>query len=84
MIRRALLQTRAFSNTNLTGVVGNKHRSNAEALIAQANVIEVDGATATCDGGGGVLGHPIEYIQLAKRDPHTPETCKVSYLCGCG
>jgi len=25
-------------------------------------VIEVDGDTAICDGGGGALGHPLEYI----------------------
>jgi NADH dehydrogenase (ubiquinone) Fe-S protein 6 len=27
-------------------------------------VIEVKGTKAICDGGGGALGHPIEYIQL--------------------
>jgi len=27
-------------------------------------VIEVQGTQAVCDGGGGALGHPIEYIQL--------------------
>mmetsp|Transcript_15830 Transcript_15830/g.47221 ORF Transcript_15830/g.47221 Transcript_15830/m.47221 type:complete len:122 (+) Transcript_15830:185-550(+) len=40
------------------------HRSNAEELVAQVPVIEVDGLVATCNGGGGALGHPIEYIQL--------------------
>ena len=40
------------------------HRSNAEALINKVPVIEVSGHVAVCDGGGGALGHPVEYIQL--------------------
>ena len=40
------------------------HRSNAAELITQVPVIEVQGSLAVCDGGGGALGHPIEYIQL--------------------
>ena len=40
------------------------HRSNAEVLINKVPIIEVDGVQAVCDGGGGALGHPIEYIQL--------------------
>lgn len=40
------------------------HRSNAEELINKVPVIEVDGHLAVCDGGGGALGHPVEYIQL--------------------
>jgi NADH dehydrogenase (ubiquinone) Fe-S protein 6 len=39
-------------------------RSNAEKLVNQVPVIEVNGHTAVCDGGSGALGHPIEYIQL--------------------
>jgi len=31
---------------------------------------------AVCDGGGGPLGHPIEYIQLNKVNANEPETCK--------
>jgi len=27
-------------------------------------VIEVEGMVAVCDGGGGALGHPKEYIEL--------------------
>jgi hypothetical protein len=82
------------------------HRSDAEDLIKQVPVIEVDGDLAMCSGGGtfaaascgkarnlvclfhvtnislflgyagaGALGHPLEYIKLAKsRDE--PETCK--------
>lgn len=40
------------------------HRSNAEELVNKVPVIEVDGLVAVCDGGGGALGHPLEYIQL--------------------
>lgn len=40
------------------------HRSNAEELVAAFPIIEVEGTVALCDGGGGAMGHPIEYIQL--------------------
>lgn len=41
-----------------------KHRSNALELIEKQPVIEVEGDMAVCDGGGGVLGHPLEYIKV--------------------
>uniref|UniRef100_A0A7S0AI12 Zinc finger CHCC-type domain-containing protein n=1 Tax=Minutocellus polymorphus TaxID=265543 RepID=A0A7S0AI12_9STRA len=41
-----------------------KHRSNALELIEQQAVIEVEGDMAVCDGGGGALGHPLEYIKI--------------------
>ena len=41
-----------------------KHRSNALDLIEKQPVIEVEGDMAVCDGGGGVLGHPLEYIKV--------------------
>lgn len=44
-----------------------KHRSNALELIQKQPVIEVDGNMAVCDGGGGALGHPLEYIKLGAR-----------------
>ena len=44
-----------------------KHRSNALELIEKQPVIEVEGDIAICDGGGGVLGHPLEYIKLGNR-----------------
>jgi len=59
-----------------TGNTGNKHRSNAEELIAKVNVVEVDGPVALCDGGGGSLGHPLEYIKLDWRHPDVPVECK--------
>jgi NADH dehydrogenase (ubiquinone) Fe-S protein 6 len=52
------------------------HRSDAEQRIAKVPVIEVEGTTAVCDGGGGALGHPIEYIQLNTRKPDEPCVCK--------
>ena len=54
----------------------NPHRSDAEALIAQVPVIKVKGNVATCNGGGGALGHPIEYITLNTVDPTIPTDCK--------
>merc|ERR1719491_359419 len=51
-----------------------KHRSNALELINKVPVIEVAGEMAVCDGGGGALGHPIEYISLAR--PDSINSCK--------
>lgn len=47
-------------------------------LVEQVPVIEVDGERAICDGGGGALGHPIEYISLAR--PGAIESCKYCAL----
>eukprot|EP00816_Leptocylindrus_hargravesii_P002643 CAMPEP_0196811126 /NCGR_PEP_ID=MMETSP1362-20130617/16966_1 /TAXON_ID=163516 /ORGANISM="Leptocylindrus danicus, Strain CCMP1856" /LENGTH=116 /DNA_ID=CAMNT_0042186381 /DNA_START=14 /DNA_END=364 /DNA_ORIENTATION=- len=52
-----------------------KHRSNALELLDKQPIIEVDSDTAVCDGGGGALGHPIEYIQLAHMGGE-PNACK--------
>jgi NADH dehydrogenase (ubiquinone) Fe-S protein 6 len=57
-------------------VLPNPHRSNAQELIARVPVIEVHGNVAVCDGGGGALGHPTEYIKLDKRSGAVPATCK--------
>lgn len=54
----------------------NLHRSDAEELIAKVDVIEVDGDTAVCDGGGGSLGHPVSYINLKNPDDGTVVPCK--------
>jgi len=51
-----------------------KHRSNALDLIKKNPVIEVEGERAICDGGGGPLGHPLEYISLQR--PHVVVGCK--------
>jgi NADH dehydrogenase (ubiquinone) Fe-S protein 6 len=55
-----------------------KHRSNALELVHKIAPIEVDGEMAICDGGGGALGHPLEYISLAR--PGTVEYCKYCAL----
>jgi NADH dehydrogenase (ubiquinone) Fe-S protein 6 len=54
----------------------NRHRSDAELRIAQVPIVEVEGDAAVCDGGGGALGHPIEYIQLDTVKHNEPQTCK--------
>ena len=51
-----------------------KHRSNALELIQKVPIIEVEGEMAICDGGGGPLGHPLEYISLQR--PGVVERCK--------
>ena len=51
------------------------HRSDAEALINKVPVIEVAGHVAVCDGGGGALGHPVEFIQLDNVSTE-PAICK--------
>ena len=44
--------------------------------INQQDIIYVDGYLAVCEGGGGSLGHPIEYITLDKvNNSHEPSTC---------
>ena len=59
-----------------------KHRSNALELLNEMPVIEVDGDVAICDGGGGALGHPIEYIQLAHMEgqPNECKYCGLRYI----
>jgi uncharacterized Zn-finger protein len=55
-----------------------KHRSNAMELVHKVPIVEVDGNMAICDGGGGALGHPLEYISLAR--PGAVEYCKYCSL----
>jgi NADH dehydrogenase (ubiquinone) Fe-S protein 6 len=47
-------------------------------LVHKVPIIEVDGEMAVCDGGGGGLGHPYEYISLAR--PGSVEYCKYCAL----
>lgn len=51
-----------------------KHRSNALELVEKFPIVEVEGERAICDGGGGALGHPLEYISLER--PGVVERCK--------
>merc|ERR1712072_1038333 len=50
-------------------------KSDAEARIALIAPIKCKTSTARCDGGGGPLGHPVEYIQLNTKRAE-PQTCK--------
>ncbi|KMS93614.1 hypothetical protein BVRB_029700, partial [Beta vulgaris subsp. vulgaris] len=45
-------------------------------LIDQVPPVKVKAYVAVCDGGGGPLGHPVEYIMLDTREPNKIETCK--------
>jgi uncharacterized Zn-finger protein len=36
------------------------------AMKQPKETIEVETATVGCDGGGGALGHPLVYLNLAK------------------
>ena len=51
-----------------------KHLSNALDLIEKQPIVVVEGERAICDGGGGPLGHPLEYISLQR--PGVVERCK--------
>ena len=51
-----------------------KHRCNAYELVSKIPIVEVEKEMAVCDGGGGALGHPVEYISLER--PGSVETCK--------
>jgi len=38
----------------------------APAAPPPPEIIEVDGLSVSCDGGGGALGHPRVYLSLEK------------------
>lgn len=50
--------------------------------ISRVPPIVVDGHLAVCDGGGGALGHPVEYIQLdtVSKDPQICKYCGLRYI----
>lgn len=50
------------------------------------NVNLNEGHVAVCDGGSGVLGHPIEYIQLdtVSNEPAVCKYCGLRYKMGAG
>lgn len=57
--------------------VRSKWGSDAMEKILEIPPIEVDGDVAVCDGGGGALGHPLEYIKLTVADEDAgPQVCK--------
>ncbi|GAB0493819.1 hypothetical protein MMPV_005105 [Pyropia vietnamensis] len=53
--------------------VATKWSSDAMARVAAAPITFVPGRVAMCDGGGGSLGHPLEFIKL---DAPYPAVCK--------
>merc|ERR1712216_974881 len=72
------VRTTALETTYPAPTVGTPcpvFKSDAEARIALIPPIAVSSSTARCDGGGGPLGHPVEYIQLNTKRPE-PQTCK--------
>ena len=60
------------------------HRSNAQQLIEKIPIIDVQGGVAVCDGGGGALGQPIEYITLNMVNEGEENECKYCGLRFCG
>ncbi|KAK8795486.1 hypothetical protein WA158_000143 [Blastocystis sp. Blastoise] len=52
----------------------NAHRSDAEWRISQVPVIEVDKPVVMCDGGAGVMGHPVQYLRV-NGPTDKPTTC---------
>ncbi|GBG24246.1 NADH dehydrogenase ubiquinone iron-sulfur protein 6, mitochondrial [Hondaea fermentalgiana] len=73
-------QTRSYykvreDSAEATGRFNNPQRSNAQELVNEIPPIETDKETIVCDGGGGSLGHPVEYIQV-DRVTFGPSTCK--------
>ncbi|EIM20142.1 hypothetical protein WALSEDRAFT_48104, partial [Wallemia mellicola CBS 633.66] len=48
-------------------------------LIAQEPVRLVEGRVASCDGGGGPLGHPKIYIKLDKPGAHACGYCGIRF-----
>lgn len=59
------------------GAVRSKWGSDAMEKIQDTEVIEVEGDFAICNGGGGALGHPLEYIKLLVSDEDAgPQVCK--------
>lgn len=57
--------------------VREKWGSDAMEKIGKMAVIEVESDVAICNGGGGALGHPIEYIKLRVSDEDAgPQVCK--------
>ncbi|GJD07971.1 NADH dehydrogenase [ubiquinone] iron-sulfur protein 6, mitochondrial [Galdieria sulphuraria] len=60
--------------------VREKWQSDAMELISKVPPIVVDGYVAACNGGGGPLGHPIEYIRLEAPYPATCKYCGLRYI----
>lgn len=66
---------RAEFSKEATGQYTNKWHSNSEDLVNMYPIIMVKTDIAVCDGGGGTLGHPLEYMNM-NRQKDGPEVCK--------
>ena len=73
-----LLDSNIITTTNLDNPKhrNNKHRSNAIDKIFEVEPVVIDGNLAVCDGGGGALGHPVEYITLKFSNSQLAGVCK--------
>jgi len=49
--------------------------------IMEVEPIAVDGDVAVCDGGGGALGHPVEYISLTFTQNNNEGRTELDGLC---
>jgi uncharacterized Zn-finger protein len=53
------------------------HGTNAEELINALPIVKVTRSVVRCTGTNEwSLGHPVQYIQLDKRNKNSPVTCK--------
>jgi uncharacterized Zn-finger protein len=48
--------------------------------IGTVERIEVDSRVAACDGGGGVLGHPLVYLRIVDREVTCPYCSRLYVL----
>lgn len=48
-------------------------------MIAEQPIRLVNSRTASCDGGGGALGHPKVYINLDKEGPKSCHYCGLQF-----
>jgi uncharacterized Zn-finger protein len=49
-------------------------------LIDGEEVVLTDRMTVQCDGGGGALGHPVEYLTLVKGGQTVCKYCDRRYV----
>lgn len=57
--------------------LANASKPSPMDLIAKVKPIEVSSFVARCVGGvEPALGHPVMFLQLNRKNPGTPETCK--------
>eukprot|EP00735_Rhodelphis_limneticus_P005171 TRINITY_DN16918_c0_g1::TRINITY_DN16918_c0_g1_i1::g.29581::m.29581 TRINITY_DN16918_c0_g1::TRINITY_DN16918_c0_g1_i1::g.29581 ORF type:complete len:132 (-),score=1.37,sp/Q9M9M6/NDUS6_ARATH/54.41/1e-15,zf-CHCC/PF10276.4/8.9e-16,COX5B/PF01215.14/0.035,PolC_DP2/PF03833.8/0.14 TRINITY_DN16918_c0_g1_i1:62-415(-) len=67
-------------NERMKELARTKWRSNAMDLIDDVAPIEVEDRVVACNGGGGALGHPIEFIKLDRPNPEPCKYCGLRYV----